>query len=263
MPDQDTTEAPASIADALEQQDKPDESQDTATTEAPDSSGQATEQESPELFSDKFDPAALPDEIREQYNEMRGDYTRKTQELAEQRKEAEQALALRDALLDPEQAASVLEALGYELEGDEPDIEPDDEDNPYETLAAQVEALQSQLQQREQTEEEARLEAAVTNYLDSEVQKLEEQTGRQFSPEELEVIEGLAVVRRTPDGLPDVRGAYEAIFSKVLPKEKTRWAESKQAPHVQPSGSPVTEEIEDDSPEARVNRMLEIASNNQ
>ena len=268
MPDE-HAEAPASIAEALEQQDKPDEPQETAATEAPDTSGQADEQTSPdaqdtpEYLSDKFDPAELPDEIRNEYLSIRKEWTQKTQALAEQRKEAEQAMALRDALLDPEQAAGVLEALGYELEDDEPDEDPDEyEDNPNAPLEERLEALESFLQQQAQTEEEARLEQAMTNYLGSEVQQLEQQTGRQFTEEELDAIEGLAVVRRNAEGLPDVRGAYELIFSQVLPAEKKRWAESKQAPHVQPSGSPVTEEINDDSSEARVNRILEIAQNN-
>src|SRR4051812_1406642 len=84
-----------------------------------------------EQFSENFDPTTLPEELQPAYKQMHGDYTRKTQALSEQRKEAENAVAFIESLRSEEhrQAAlqqlaedigpdAVLEALGYTTDDD-------------------------------------------------------------------------------------------------------------------------------------------------
>lgn len=88
----------------------------------PEDSGAPADQESqPEVpASREIDLSGLPEEaqifIRAREREMQSDYTRKTQELAEQRRQAEQSLAFVDALnSDPQFAYEVFNRLQGQL----------------------------------------------------------------------------------------------------------------------------------------------------
>jgi hypothetical protein len=258
VPEEDTP----SIADALEEQD----------TQAPDSTGQAAQtEESPSYFEDKFDPATLPDEIREQYNEMRGDYTRKTQSLAEQRQEAE---AMRSVLEDPESHAAFIRSLpdeyqmailknaGYDVEDDgSSEMEMPEYEDPYEP---RLSALENHLQERQQQEQLQAQQEAETDYVANELEALSQQTGREFDDEEIEAVLALAVLNRDPEtGAPDIKGAYEHLYSRVFATERKRYAQGKRPPHVQANGSSATEEIDTDSPDKRVEALLQIAQANE
>src|SRR4051794_28008406 len=65
------------------------------STQAPDteSTSAASETTEPEYFSDNFDPSTLHESARPAWEQMRRDYTRKTQEVAEQRRQAESVQA--------------------------------------------------------------------------------------------------------------------------------------------------------------------------
>src|SRR2546430_2455221 len=95
---------------------EPDQPQvEPSAPAAPPETGQGAEPQ-PSPFDEKFDPASLPDELRPAYNQMRADYTQKTQSLADQRREAEQYQQIVGALTsdDPEMRTAALTALGYD-----------------------------------------------------------------------------------------------------------------------------------------------------
>lgn len=182
----------------------------------------------PGLFDERFDPASLPDELRPRYRQMQADYTQKTQSLAEQRQQIEQEQELLNALRsnDPEIQNQALEFLGFEPDDDELDEyeEPDDQ------LEARLAALEEREQMQAAASEDEAFREQLLDYVDGQFDDLEQSTGRTFTDAEVRAISGLAGAVQDERGLPDVRQAYDLIFSDVLGDEKSRWIESKQAP---------------------------------
>lgn len=232
MPDEHESQAPA-------------EETGQAAIEAPEGSGQATEPDDApsEFFSEDkaFDPAALPDEIREQYLSMRGDYSRKTAELAEQRREAEQAIRLQEVLADPETRDEFLaQAFGYEFEEPEDDEEGEFEAELPPEIDSRLSGVEQFIQEQQQAAQRQEAEAVLNSYMDDSMAALEKRTGREFDQDEREAIEDLAVMGYHLSGgqqMPDLEAAYERLYAGIFPKEKSRVAKSKDAPHVSPSGS--------------------------
>lgn len=210
--------------------------------EAPELSDKADQ---PEFFDEKFDPATLDDALLPAYQQMRKAFTEKTQSVAEQRKEIEQEQQLLQALrsTDPALQRKAMEALGYDLDGDEPDEEPDEYEDPIESLTSQVQQLQQALEQQQQTAQQAEFQEQLDDYLDEQVDVLENATGRKFDDDELAAIYAQAYMKPDSQGVPDVRGAYEFLYTTVLSKEKKRWVTSKQsdAPGQGQSGSPAVD----------------------
>ena len=118
---------------------------------------EAPVQETQVPASREIDLTTLPDEARQyieaRERELTGDYTRKTQEAAAQRQEAEQALQFIEALnTDPDFARQVYGALAETLEVEQgtanewDDVyEPDD---PYAAKLAELEAWKGDLERQ-------------------------------------------------------------------------------------------------------------------
>jgi hypothetical protein len=183
----------------------------------------------PEPFSDKFDPASLPDELRPAYKQLQADYTRKTQTLAEQRREAETYKQWVEALRNPETQAEALEALGLELAEQEPE---EDDEEFVDPLEQRLAALEGYLAEQGQVQMTQAQQEAELDYLESEFEGLEKDIGRQLEEDEIQVIGQLANSRRSQEGLPDVRGSYEFLYNDFLPKRKQGWVSTKKAPQV-------------------------------
>lgn len=259
------------MARLLETQDKPE--QDT-----PDTGEQDTEAPSEETSAGTAEPSEdtfttfrledVPEEQREYvekaYKQLQGDYTRKTQSLAEERRQAEQAQALVTALQseDHRQAAlnyiaelsggeqELLKALGYET--DDPtaveeaieDLELTPEQKQLKELQdfrARMEAKEEQDRlAREQAEQEAQLDR-IDGYVTSQIQALTEEHG-EISPEEEQLIVGHALANLPPDqdGMPQIRQAFDA-FAKATQARDQRWAKSKETTHVASGGKAATQ----------------------
>jgi hypothetical protein len=231
---------------------KPDSTDAPAAPEV--ESGQASEQ--PEYFDEKFDPASLPDELKGAYKQMRDAFSSKTQTLAEQRREAQEALELQQALRDPDSNPELLERYGLLVEGDE---EPEFEqyDDPTEALEQRIAQLEAERQTEHQTREQAELEEAEIAYVNQGLSDLMKTTGRDdFSPEEIQLIGDLSRLRRDPEGLPDVQGAYNAIYAEALGKERSRWVGQKNSPQA-PAGGAAVEVPDTDNPRDRVDYMAQ------
>lgn len=179
----------------------PAEAQDTPTPDAPaDLDGQGA--------------PPTPDDAQQGYL-RHSDYTRKTQELAEQRKEWETQQAdhqqfeelVRQATLgqDEEAAQQLLERLGYEF---------DDEDDDYgESQDPQVAALKGQIDEltswREQQEQDA---AARQNamHVESEFHRLTGESWDESNPSH-DAILALAFAHDTGEGPTNVESGYKAF----------------------------------------------------
>ena len=198
-------------------------------------------------------PDELPEELQGIYKSLQGDYTRKTQEIAEQRRRAEQASTIYDAIQnrDPQvlrQIAdtygqeTVLDALGYALDEDDPDPPAND----FDALKREFEELKGNITQTQQKAQEeallARIETDITKQF----------TGSDLSEKEREIVTAHALTAGyvTPEGFPDVRKAAED-FEEVLTGRQKKWAEGKRSPRKPVQGSPGSEQIDWSDEDAR------------
>jgi hypothetical protein len=138
--------------------------------------------ETPETETDSFvniDPATLPPELQQQYKDMQGDYTRKTQEIAPLRStlkefgltadEAREALAFTQALQDPNNLKALYENLSTQFggAGQTADDEVDDEefgdprDKALAELSQKVEGFETRWQRQAAESNLDRLESVV------------------------------------------------------------------------------------------------------
>lgn len=210
-----------------------------------------------ESFTDSYNPAELPDEARgayeEAYKRLQGAYTQKTQSLAEERREAEQSRQMMAALQNPQTRAAVLQQFGIEMVDDEDEL-PDEEPDLYDRL----ERVEGQLTQREQAEQQARQQEAVTDFVAEQIESLEKSEDREFDAKEHQLLDAYAKAFPTPEGYPNVKGAYELLTGIVSERQKA-WVESKKAPRRPANGTPASQAADLSNPETRRQRMAEAA----
>jgi hypothetical protein len=255
------------MADAIEapaEQDQP-----TSAPEAPETDQPTGGEES---FTDSYNPSELPDEVRPHveaaYKQLQSAYTSKTQSLAEERREAEQAQQIIAALKNPQVAPAVLAQLGYderkmlELYGYQPGEEESDEfADPDERIAR----LEQTLAQQQQAEQAQRQESAVTDYIAGEIEALEKKLGREFDEGEQKVLDAYArqFAKQTPDGrlVPDVEGAGQLLSGILSSHEKALLDPKRKAPRVPGNGGSGsrTVDLSTETKEERVARMAEAA----
>ena len=210
-------------------------------------------------------PDDLPDEVKPIYKNLQADYTRSKQSIAEQRREAEQATEFWNAIRskDPDairQVAdvygqeTVLDALGFALDEDEPET-PDD---PLEAIRQELEGVKSQLTQKEQKAQEEALLAQIEKDITQQF------SGLDLDESEQELVTSHALTQGyvTPEGFPDVKKAYED-FTKVLEGRQRKWVEGKRAPRSPVQGTAGSEKVDLNDEEARrglIAAMLEANS---
>lgn len=269
-----TPEAPATEQDQPAVETTPAAEATSVTDDQP-TTGTETPESVEESFT-KFRLADVPEEHREYvetaYKQLQADHTRKTQELAEQRKEAEKALALAEFLETPEGQAQyfrhLAEQQGYELddgnnvESDEPDLS----ELPLEQqLAARVDQLEQAIRAKEEAEstaaekaaEEAHL-ASIDDHIDTQLSKLAEDVGKPLSERYGNAVVSHALAAFPPDenGMPQIRKAYEDLEAEWKERE-SRWAASKDTPHVTTAGQSASQVPDLDDDQARVQFMLD------
>lgn len=223
----------------------PDDAQAQPPASAPEP-GPAPEPEA-QPFTEGFDPNALPEPLQERYRQMHGDYTRKTQELSEQRKQIEQAqedLTLLDGLRnDPEAQkaffAELVQTYGVDALNEWlPDDEEPGPDDPLSAFNSRLEAIEAAEQQRQASAQAAQLEAQ----LNEEIDALSQTEGVKFTKDERELLLDTTVTAMLQTNqAPDVNGAYQRL--KAAEKAwQERYLASKNPggtpPPAGPAGSP-------------------------
>lgn len=246
-----------------------DQPQDDSTPEAPEAAVEATPEDKaatpePEMFSEHFDPATLDEALRPAYKQMQGRFTQRMQELAEKR----QLLAMLESD-DPDEQVLGLHALGYDVdlgdEDDEDDGEYEYADEPEgDELAALRQEVSDLREWREgltQAEQQEQFETAVNEFLDESWAELKKDTGRDdFTEKEELLLEQIAAANLDDDGLPDLKAAYDLLYSDVLPDVRKRWVKSKDAPRVSRAGSSATQVPDLDTEKGRHEYMAERAA---
>jgi hypothetical protein len=220
-----------------------------------------------ESFTDSYNPDELPEEARgayeEAYKRLQGAYTQKTQTLAEERREAETATQIINALRNPNpqlRAATLahlgideraaLEMYGYQAEEQEPDEFTDPEDR--------IARLEQTLAQRQQAEQAQQQEAAVTDYIAEQIEALEGKVDREFEKEEQQFLDAYAR-QFARNGVPDVEGAYKLLDNIGKSREKAVLDPKRNVPRVPGNGKSAsrTVDLSKESNEERKARMAE------
>lgn len=243
--------------------------QDQPTVDAPEApkTDQPTGSEE-ESFTDSYDPSELPEEARgayeEAYKRLQGAYTKKTQSLAEERREAEQAQQVVQGLRNPQVAPAILSQLGYtekeilEMFGYQPEEDPTEEPDLYE----EVQGLKQTLAQRDAAEKAAQQEEAVTDYIAEQIEAMEKEAGREFDPEEHQLLYTFAQANPDGQGLPDVKGGY-GLLSGILSSREKALLDPKRATSRPPGNGKTasrTVDLSKETPEERRERMAEAAA---
>lgn len=184
------------------------------------------------------------------YEALRPEYTRTTQELSQAQAAAQAAAEYEQlfaALQDPDQQAEALAALGFDMDTGAPVGQPDPNafvdplEQEVETLRAQLDELRQSQQEVSTRREQEQLIEMRDQYIGDALSFIEEQTSQKFTAREEEVLGNLAVALETEEGVPDVQGAYEAIYGSqgVLELRRQSWIESKRGASSAPLGSTI------------------------
>lgn len=198
-------------------------------------------------------------ELEEQYGNLRPEFTRTTQRLSEYEQ-------LFEALQDPERQAETLAQFGLELDTGPADTgAPDDEFvDPLEKEVAELREwkanLESERELEAKTAQEAQLLEARDEYVDEAIEFIEKQPNiPKFSNKEKEVLGNLAIAMTGEDGVPDVQGAYNALYGEesVLEAARSRWIDSKTGAIQAPRGAAVSSETRPTNRRERVAYMDE------
>jgi hypothetical protein len=192
-------------------------------------------------------------QVREQverYNrQLQGDYTRKTQELASQRAEFEQAQAYVQSLqTDPATRQQLMNELltehGYTL--------PEDEElDPSERLEARVAAMEQAEWQRAQQAQEEQVIAVVAAQVEQDFLSM---PGLSEKQKKL-IVDSAASRPATPDGFLDVKGVYQEFLEAAQDFAKAQRA-AKKAPAVARAGVAGQVKVDLSDTDARQAAML-------
>lgn len=204
---------------------------DATPTEGPGSTGEPS-------FTEAYDPSSLPEEARGAYDaaykRLQADYTRKLQGVSEQRQQADTAMALVEALQNPDTQAQALEYLGLELDDQGEPVETPEAGEPVDDVA-ELKQWREQLdaERAEQTRQQEL--QFYQDYIDQQIaEKAQALNLGDLSDEDKEDI--FALVLATPaveqpggQPLPNVEDALKRFQSS-----RDRWIkgyrESKDAP---------------------------------
>jgi hypothetical protein len=248
-----------------DEQDQPTPTDDaTPEVQAPEAEQAEAEVEGIDL--DNFDLAQVPEDadrewFEARYGDLRSDYTRKTQELADQRK---QVSAIVDAIKDPEHPshAEVMDYLGLEFADDEDAEESEydfDEGDPLAEIRQEIAALKQEREQEQQFLSQQQQEAALEDYLESSITDLQRREGiDEFNDDELALLVNAAVAMPNEQGQPDIDAAY-ARFKGAFAARQKAWMGSKRAPRAPGDGVPGSAELDVTDRSQRLSESERIA----
>jgi hypothetical protein len=190
------------------------------------------------------------------YNQLRPEYTRTTQELSQAQQRLSDYDAFMEALSDPDTQAEALASLGFEMEtGAAPE---DDFADPLEQevqyLRAAVDELRQGRELEAATQEEQETLDMRDNFIGQFLDYIEETEKMKFDDHDEEVLGNLAIAMSGEDGVPDVQGAFNALYGEqgLLERQRKQWIDSKTGAYTAPMGTSIPE---DKRPTTRAERI--------
>lgn len=210
-------------------------------------------------LEDGFDPSSLPDELAPAYKQMQADYTRKTQEIAEERKFM---AALQS---DPETQQAVFtqlaESLGYEIEN--PDQQPPAPEGEQGPLDPRVDQLIEQLEADRSDRETEQYIHAIEQHFATEVGQIQKDAGELTGAEQDALLRLATSLPPDENGMPPVKEAWNTLSGLYDQRQQQYLQSKKDAPPPPTQGQPGQEAEKFDSSEARTEalaRAMERAS---
>lgn len=202
------------------------------------------------------------------YEQLRPEFTRATQELAQHRERLSEFEDLFEALHDPdpEVQKAAFDALGLDLapEGGSQGTQQDDEfvdplEQQLTDALGRLEQLESAREAEATAAEQAEMEEARDEYIGEALTFIEQNArqGTRFSEQEEIALGNLAIAMTDEQGVPDVQGAYNMLYGQegVLELNRQRWIETKTGAPQAPLGSTIPA---DQKPQTRADRIRYI-----
>lgn len=191
-----------------------------------------------------------------QYNQLRPEFTRVTQELSQYRDTVGEYEQLFEALhdTDPEVQAQAMAALGIEVDTGSPAEQVDDFADPLEKELSELRSYVDELRNARELEtvqqETAQLNELRDEFIGDVIGVLEDNLkptygdNFQFSEREEVALANLAISMADERGVPDVEGAYNLLYGDegVLETNRSRWIASKTGAHMPPPGTTIPAE---------------------
>lgn len=202
-----------------------------SVTDAPPVSGEGASESFTDVSGD------LPPELEARYKSMQADYTRKTQEIAELRREAEAATEFFNALSDEEMRDDALRQLaeyvgpetlaaaaGFEV-ADEDNLEPDFSEFEEKVSDPRVDQLAAEWESYKEAQQEQAILQEIEGFTDSEMSRL----GIEDEAEQRAVLSIAATMDLDREGFPQLEAAHQMLSDLYGTKQK-EWIGSKKAP---------------------------------
>jgi len=189
----------------------------------------------------------IPPELEARYKSMLGDYTRKTQEISELRKEAESAVEFFNALQDEQGRDEALRQLAEFVGQDEylsaAGFAMDGEDNTEdfsefaETVGdPRVDQLSAEWEAYKSSQQEQQILGEIESFTDQEMGRLSIDN----DAEQRAVLSIAATLDLDSQGLPQIEAASQMLNDLYGEKQKS-WIDSKKAPRQPIQGEAATQ----------------------
>lgn len=213
----------------------------------------------------------IPPELESRYKSMLGDYTRKTQELAELRKEAEAATEFFNALNDEELRDDALrqlaeyvgpdtlaQAAGFEVGEDTFEELDFSEELGQPVNDPRVDQLAAEWESYKQAQQEAAVLEEIETFTDQEMDRL----GIKDEAEQRAVLSIAATLDLDSEGFPKLEDASK-MLNELYGSKQQEWIESKKAPRQPLQGSQGEESFDfSDTDKRRAHLAALIEANN-
>lgn len=177
------------------------------------------------------------------YNQLRPEYTRTTQELSAAQERLSDYDAFMEALSDPDLRDDALASLGIELETG---AAPEDEfADPLEQEVHYLRSVVDELRQGRELEAATQEEQATLdmrdNFIGESISFIEQASEMKFDEHDEEVLGNLAIAMSGEDGVPDVQGAFNALYGEkgLLERQRQQWIDSKTGAYTAPLGQSI------------------------
>lgn len=189
----------------------------------------------------------IPPELEARYKSMLGDYTRKTQEISELRKEAESAVEFFNALQDEQGRDEALRQLAEFVGQDEylsaAGFAMDGEDNTDDfsefteaTGDPRVDQLSAEWEAYKSSQQEQQILGEIESFTDQEMGRLSIDN----DAEQRAVLSIAATLDLDSQGLPQIEAASQMLNDLYGEKQKS-WIDSKKAPRQPIQGEAATQ----------------------
>lgn len=236
-----------------------------SVNDAPPVSGEGASESFTEVGGD------LPPELESRYKSMQADYTRKTQELSELRREAEAATEFFNALSDEDMREDALRQLaeyvgpetlaaaaGFEV-ADEDNLEPDfSEFDEMPAADPRVDQLAAEWESYKEAQQEQAILQEIESFTDGEMARL----GVEDEAEQRAVLSIAATMDLDREGFPQLEAAKQMLDDLYGSRQK-QWIDSKKAPRQPLQGQQADEGYDFSDAEERQKRIAALIEANE